>query len=151
MLPEALTTLAGTGAGALVAAMATDVWQGARGAVVRLYRRGGEEQQAAVEGQLHHHDLIVQRADDPDQARQLLLGQWQRDFARLLDDHPDAAAELSDLVEQIRRELPQGRDQWVQTNIARDQGTVYGVQGGNVNHYHQGLPPAPGSNGGDGQ
>ncbi|GAA3117943.1 hypothetical protein GCM10017687_34430 [Streptomyces echinatus] len=151
MLPEAMTTLAASGAGALVAAMATDVWQGARGGAVRLYRRWNGDRNATLEAQLDQHALLVRQADDPDRARQLLSGQWQLLFAQLLSEHPDAEADLRALVETIRRELPESGKQWVQTNIARDQGTVYGVQGGNVIHHHQGLPAAPGSAGEDGR
>ena len=151
MLPEAMTALAASGAGALVAAMATDVWQGARGGAIQLYRRWSGGQNATLEAQLDHHAMLIQQADDPDQARRLLSGQWQLVFAQLLSEHPDAEADLRNLVETIRRELPEGGKQWVQTNIARDQGTVYGVQGGNVIHYHQGLPSTPGSTGEDGR
>lgn len=126
-----------------MAAMASDAWQAGRDGVVRLFRRRGENKQAVLEGQLDHHATLVERADDPDHARQMLAGQWQLEFAQLLADHPDAETELRRLVEQIQSELPASQQEWVQTNIGRDQSTVYGVMGGNVIHYHQGMPADP--------
>ncbi|WP_405793711.1 hypothetical protein [Streptomyces sp. NBC_01506] len=145
MLSETLTVLASSGAGALAAAMATDAWQGARAGAVRLFRRRGDDGQAALEGQLDRQAALVQEADDADEARQLVQGQWQLEFAQLLREHPEAAAELNSLVEGIRSELPEPQQNWVQNITARDHATAYGVQGGNVNHYHQAPRPTPGA------
>ncbi|MEU9478296.1 hypothetical protein [Streptomyces sp. NPDC048191] len=143
MVPEAITALAGTGAGALVSAMASDAWQTGRDGAVRLFRRRADAQRALLEGQLDHHATLVERADDPDGARQLIVGQWQLELVQLLTEHPDAEPELRRLVEEVQSELPRGGKNWVMTNIARDHGTAYGVMGGNVIHYHQGMPPEP--------
>ncbi|WP_413798302.1 hypothetical protein [Streptomyces iranensis] len=143
MVPEAITALAGTGAGALVSAMASDAWQTGRNGVIRLFRREGDAQRASLEGRLDHHATLIERAGDPDQARQLIVGQWQLELVQLLTEHPDAESELRRLVEEIQSELPRGGRNWVMTNIARDHGTVYGAMGGNVIHYHQGMPSDP--------
>ncbi|MFF8594561.1 hypothetical protein ACF061_24540 [Streptomyces sp. NPDC015220] len=89
------------------------------------------------------HAMLVERSGDPDQARQLILRTWQVELAQLLTEHPDTESELRRLVEEIQSELPGGGKNWVMTNIARDHGTVYGVMGGNVIHYHQGMPSDP--------
>lgn len=135
MLAEALAALAGVGGTAVVGAMATDAWQATRSQVARLFRRGGRNRQAVVEAQLDHHAALVERSGDPDQARQSLAGLWSLELQELLAEHPDAAEELQEVIEQVRAQLPARQQAWVQTNIARDQATQNIVQHGTL-HVH---------------
>jgi hypothetical protein len=121
------------GGSAVVGAMATESWAVVRERVVRLFRHRGEEELADVEAQL-----------DVEDARQSLVRSWKRKFARLLDERPEAAAELNALVEQIG---VQGESR-IQTNIARDNGRVFASLGGNV-IVHEAPVPAPHQKGGE--
>ncbi|MDX2680415.1 hypothetical protein [Streptomyces soliscabiei] len=139
-MPEpVLTALALTGATTVVAAMATDAWQVTRAGVNRLFRRGDAVQQGAVDAQLEGNALLVAQAGDADgaeQARQTLIPVWQLHFQALLRDHPETADELRALISEVRAALPEDRQNWTQTNVARDGSTLYAAQGGNVYHYH---------------
>ncbi|RKE23411.1 hypothetical protein [Streptomyces sp. TLI_171] len=147
MLAESLTALAGAGASALIGAMATDLWQGARGGVVRLFGRGGEARGEAIGAQLDEDAVLIARAEpaDADGIRADLLPVWRRRLLLLLEEHPDSEDELRDLVARVQDGLPAGRQVWTQSNTARDHGTVFAVQGGSL-HYHQapeGQVPPP--------
>ncbi|TVL89342.1 hypothetical protein [Streptomyces sp. SAJ15] len=130
----------------VVGAMATDSWLAARGGVTRLFRRRGEDGQSAIEAQLDNNAALVARADDAERVRQTLLPLWLLELESLLDQHPDAADELRELVEEIRERLPAAERTWVQNNVAKDGGQVFAVQGGNV-IVHQALPGQGGGGG----
>ncbi|WP_203856049.1 hypothetical protein [Plantactinospora mayteni] len=138
-MTEALAVLAANGGAALVAAMATDAWQAARNGTARLFGRQGSQRQAAIEAQLDGNIVLVERASDPAQARHGLAPLWQMELIRLLEEHPEAEAELRELVTHIRDALPAAQQQWTQvvmTNIARDNSRLFAALGGNV-IYHE--------------
>jgi hypothetical protein len=149
MLAKELVVLAGTSAATLVAAMTTDAWQSARSAVARVFGRSGELRQSAVEVQLDRHAELVAQAADPDDARLGLVGVWQLELEALLDRHPEAADDLRALLAQIQAEMPPKLQAWVQTNIARDSGTVFAVQGGNLVMYGASAQPTVSAGNGD--
>lgn len=144
MVAEYVADLATAGANALVGAMATDAWRAAKTGVVRLFGRTGPEQQAAIEVQLSRNATRVEQAQDAISVRQRLAPAWQLELESLLSEHPDAAAELTALIAEIRTQLPPAERGWVQTNIARDRGTLFAAQGGNV-IVHQTAQPDPAS------
>ncbi|AWZ07387.1 MULTISPECIES: hypothetical protein [unclassified Streptomyces] len=141
---EDVAALAMTGATTVVAAMATDAWTTARARVARLFRHAGTDQQAAIEAQMDGHAALVARSGDTEGARQDLVPVWRLQLAAFLREHPDAAEELQQLLDEVRAELPPARQVWQQTNTARDNGRVFAALGGNV-IVHQGPaePPAP--------
>jgi hypothetical protein len=155
MLTESLTALAGAGATALIGAMSTDLWQEARGGIARLFGRGGEDRGRAIAAQLDEDAALVVRSDEggADAIRTELLPVWRRRMVQLLEEHPDSEGELRDLVTRVQSGLPFERQVWVQSNTARDHGTLFAVQGGNL-HYHQAavgqLPPSADQDGTDG-
>ncbi|WKX69223.1 hypothetical protein [Streptomyces sp. XD-27] len=116
----------------VVGAMATDSWMAARDGVARLFRGRGEDRQAAIEAQLDNNAALVVRAADAERARRSLLPVWLLELESLLDQHPDVAGELRELVSEIQRRLPETQRAWVQNNVAKDGGQVFAVQGGNV-------------------
>ncbi|XIE81566.1 hypothetical protein AB6O49_34270 [Streptomyces sp. SBR177] len=148
MLAEELAALAGAGATALIGAMATDVWQGARSRAVRLFGRGGEAPGSAIEARLDEDAALVggaQPGREADEIRAELMPVWRRRLILLLEQHPEYEADLRELVDSVRGELPDGRQVWTQQNTARDHGTLFAVQGGNL-HYHpaaDGRVPPP--------
>lgn len=117
----------------MVAAMATDAWQTARSGVSRLFRRGDQAQQAAIEAQLESNAALVSQTESPERARRMLISVWQLQLEDLLRQFPDAGDELQSLVSQIKGELPESTQNWVQTLIAKDNATIFAAQGGNVN------------------
>jgi hypothetical protein len=145
MVAEMLESLAAGGANALVAAMATNAWTLAKTGIARLFRRTGREQQAGIEEQLDRNAALVEQAEDGNSARQSLAGYWQLELKTLLARDPDAAEELRALITKIQERLPPAQQAWVQTNIARDQSSLFAAQGGNVivHHMPPDRPPAP--------
>ncbi|MEV6373622.1 hypothetical protein [Micromonospora musae] len=137
-MTEALTLLATNGGAALAAAMATDAWQAARDGTARLFGREGTHRQAAIGAQLDDSVVLVERAADREHARQVLVPLWQMQLIRLLEDHPEAEAELRELITHIHEALPALQQQWVQrqVNIAHDNSVLLASLGGNV-IYHQ--------------
>ncbi|GAA3569142.1 hypothetical protein GCM10022222_61650 [Amycolatopsis ultiminotia] len=142
---EGLGELAQEGAIALVGAMATGAFRAARDGIGRLFGRLGPARRARAEEQLDEEEGLVVAAgeDERDQARKALAPGWQLRLGRLLEDQPDIEAELRDLIARVQDELPEAQQHWLQTNVARDHGTVLAAQGGNVIQYHAAGKPAP--------
>ncbi|RKN11447.1 hypothetical protein [Streptomyces radicis] len=142
-MDEELTALAAAGAVALVAAMATDLWQGTRNAFAALLnRRAGRRALAAVEAQLDNNAALVRDAEAPAEVRRALLAFWTLELEGLLRRDP-ACREPLDVLVREAREAARGplagggeghrapaRPHLEQTNTARDSGTVFAVQGG---------------------
>jgi len=137
---QMLEALALTGATAVVAAMATDAWQATRTGTARMFHRRGRPLEV-IEAQLDGDAAVVEQDEDTDGARRDLAGPWKRRLVALLREHPDAEADLWALIGQVRKELPEAQQSWVQTNIARHGGQVFAAQGGDV-VVHQ-APPSP--------
>jgi hypothetical protein len=133
--------LAAMAAAALVQAMVTDGWEGVRHKVARLFGRGQPD--AAIERRLDttRDQLTAATPGDLEKMQTALAAQWETRFADLLADHPDAAAELSALVKEIKPDVTAadhavaaGRD----VNVtASGGGVAAGVIHGNV------VPPNP--------
>lgn len=145
MLAEELMALAGTSATTLVAAMTTGAWQSARSGAARLFGRAGESRQS-IEVQLDNSAEMVTQAADPDRVRRGVAGMWQLKLESLLGQDPGAADDLRALMAQVQAELPPELQAWAQTNIARDGGTVFAVQGGNLVVHESSTPAVPAGN-----
>lgn len=147
-MADPVTALAMTGATTLVASMATSAWQSARSRTAALFRRGGEDERR-VETRLDRSAARVEGAAETDGVSDRQIERWRDDFEDLLRDHPEAEGELRGLIQEIQRQLPPVRQQWVQHITARDGGSAHGAQGpgSSVNiHYHAGSghqPPVP--------
>ncbi|WP_431926248.1 hypothetical protein [Nonomuraea jabiensis] len=131
MLAEALSALAATAATTLVGAMATDGWESAKSGFSRLFSRRGQAELDRIDAQLDTNAGRVARKDE-DRVRQALIGVWQLEVEDLLEEHPELAGELRDLVTELQAGLPEKSMTWVQNNIARDHGRLFAAQGGNV-------------------
>ncbi|SEG95210.1 hypothetical protein SAMN05216223_13265 [Actinacidiphila yanglinensis] len=136
-MADPLTALAMTGATTLVASMATSAWQSARSRTAALFHRGGEDERL-VGTRLDRSAARVEGAAETDGVRDGQIGRWRDDFEDLLRDHPEAEGELRGLIQEIQRQLPPVRQQWVQHITARDGGSAYGAQGpgSSVNVHH---------------
>jgi hypothetical protein len=141
LMADTVADLAVAGATTIVSAMATDAWHAVRGGVLRLFRGHGQSR-STIEEQLDEDAELVERDEDPDAARGDLAGLWRRRLARLLAESPDAADDLSALIEQAGALLAPEQTAWVQNNIALQGGRTYGAMGGNVIHYET-MPVRP--------
>jgi hypothetical protein len=137
-----LETLAAAGATALIGAMATDAWQAARVGFANLFGRGNRRRQDFTDGRLDQAAAQVAQADhdNQDRVRAELLAAWQVRLQDLLEEHPDAVEELRMLTAQVQAQLPAAQQAWVQHNLARGRGTVYGVQAGDQHIHYPGTP-----------
>ncbi|MFI1716840.1 hypothetical protein [Streptomyces litmocidini] len=144
-MDDALLVLAQAGAGAVVAAMATDAWNSARTRAAHLFRRGDRvptDEVEPLEGELleRDHQLIVAMEDrDRDEARARLQPGWELRLRLLLESRPEAAEEIRRLVDEIESSLGSAERRSVQINTARDHGQVFAAQGGTV-IVHQASP-----------
>ncbi|MFD9722598.1 hypothetical protein [Streptomyces sp. NPDC059072] len=142
-------TLATTAGAALVAAMATDAWHQAREATVDLWRRFRPDRAELVAedlDELRGDALAAQEAQDTATIEQL-AADWQQRLAELLRRRPDLAEDLQAVLDDVLDGSLTDEDRvrvQRQINIARDNGRVFGVMGGNL-IYHEGAKPADGA------
>jgi hypothetical protein len=103
-----VVVLAAMAAAALVQAMVTDGWEGVRHRVAQLFGRGQPD--AAIERRLDatRDQLTAAAPGDLETVQAALAAQWETRFADLLADHPDAAADLTALVKEIKPDVTAG-------------------------------------------
>ncbi|MGH3692698.1 MAG: hypothetical protein ACRDRX_01615 [Pseudonocardiaceae bacterium] len=139
MLTEALAALAASGGTALVAAAATDAWQSARTGFARLVTAGGWRHEL-VESRLDQTATEVERAAEPDVARERLLPVWQLRLSDLLEELPELAEDLRELTDRVQAQLPAAQQEWVQARFevhaGRDAYTAGRDQ--TITHHHHG-------------
>jgi hypothetical protein len=131
-----------TAASAVVTAMATDAWQQAKEAVVKLWRRSRPSHVPAIEADLDetHAEVIAARAAGDQAAEEGLVADWQRKLRRLLDVDPALGIELRRVLdEELTPLLPTGeraRLANIQNITASAPGaTAQGAMFGNVIYY----------------
>jgi 8-oxo-dGTP diphosphatase len=138
---DELAALAAAGAGALVTAMATDAWKSMRDAVAALFRRANPGRHHAINVQLEEDASLVAGAHDPAKTRAAVEGMWEQRLTALLIADPGYAPELQALIRRFAE--TSGKTQRMkQTNTARDSGTVFAAQQGNVYVYPADASPA---------
>ena len=141
---DELTVLAETGAAALVTAMATELWQGARDAVVGLFRRDAGGEPEAIEAQLDRNAALVAESAEPDDVRRTLFRLWTLELAACCAGTPPAWSGRparrrgGGRTPGSRRGFL--REHYEQTNIANESGTVLAVQHGDLHN----TPAGPG-------
>jgi hypothetical protein len=106
LVNDNLAALAARGARTLAAAMTTGAWPAARSAMIRLFSVHGLHHQAVVRAQLDGGVALVELAGHPDRARKGLVSLWELELALLLQEHPEAAAELRQFIAEIGPALP---------------------------------------------
>jgi len=119
-----MATLAALAGNTLVTAAVTDAFDEARHQVARVFGRGKPDR--AIERRLTttRHQLTAIAPAELDAVRAACVRQWETRFVDLLADHPEAASELSALVEQLKTAIAQAGG-----NVAN---TVSGVVHGPV-------------------
>ncbi|MFC8621078.1 hypothetical protein [Streptomyces anulatus] len=133
-MSDELTLLAEAGAAAVVAAMATDLWQGTRDCVLGLFRRDAPDSAAPVGARLDEGAALVRTSAAPDDVRRALAGTWARELRELLRRDPACRMPLARLTAEVDGAFASGRAAVVleQNNTARDSGTVFAVQHGDI-------------------
>jgi hypothetical protein len=148
MLAETLMALAALAGNTVVAAATTDAWEAARRKFAQLLGRGDPKQAQLAEQRLEETRQQLSGLDgaDLEQTRGALAERWAGRLGDLLEEDPDAEADLRALVQEIHTALPAGvvsaADHAVaagrNVNIRADRGGVAaGVIHGNV------APPNP--------
>jgi hypothetical protein len=89
----------------MVTMMATDAWQAARDGVIALWRRiqPGRADATAVQLDASREDALAAGVADDQQTLSELRAQWQGLFRRLVVAHPEAAAELRALLDELQQ------------------------------------------------
>lgn len=110
MLAETLMALAALAGNTVVAAAATDAWEAAGRGFARLLGRGDPKQEQLAEQRLAEtrEQLTGAEGADLEQARAALAQRWAGRLVDLLEEYPDAEADLRALVQQVQAALPAG-------------------------------------------
>ena len=110
MLAETLMALAALAGNTVVAAATTDAWEAARRGFARLLGRGDPDRTKMAEQRLEQtrEQLTGAAGTDSEQARAALAERWAGRLADLLEEHPDAEADVRALVQEIQAALPAG-------------------------------------------
>jgi len=110
MLAETLMALAALAGNTVVAAATTDAWEAARRSFARLLGQGDPDRTAVAERRLGeaHDQLTGVTGADLEQVRMALAARWTGRLADLLEEHPDAEADLRTLIKQVQAGLPAG-------------------------------------------
>jgi hypothetical protein len=148
VLAETLMALAALAGNTVVAAATTDAWEAARRGFTRLIGRGDPKQEQLAEQRLAEtrEQLAGAEGQDLERARAALAERWAGRLADLLEEHPDAEADLRALVQQIQEALPAGMMSAADHAVAAGRdvnisavsgGVAAGVIHGNV------APPGP--------
>jgi hypothetical protein len=107
---EVLMALAQWAGQTVAAAALTDVWESARRKFARLLGRGDARKTEVAERWLTEtrEQLTALEGADLERARAAQAQRWEGRFTDLLDEDPDAEADLRALMEEIRAMLPAG-------------------------------------------
>ena len=108
MLAEGLMALASLAGRTVVAAAATDAWEAASRGFARLLGRGDPRQTELAEQRLEQarEQLTGVPAADLERVQSRLEAAWQARLQDVLEEHPEIAADLQVLVDQIQTQLP---------------------------------------------
>lgn len=134
---DPLVLAAGT---AVINAMATDGWEQARAAVVRLWRRVHPERVPAIEAELEEvrGEVVAARQAGDAAVETELAADWQRKLKRLLAADPGQIAELRRVLdEELTPLLPEKERVHIVQNITASapDASAQGVMFGNlINH-----------------
>lgn len=130
MGPE-IAGLATGGAGVLVGAMITDAWSQTKARFLALWRRHCPGQEEALDTALEaaREDLTALEAGQPrDQAAAAMRLRWQARFEVFLENCPEAAEDLGEILAQLGgQEPPAGGHVTQNIHASRDAYTSAGA------------------------
>jgi hypothetical protein len=102
MDPVALAALAQSAGNALVTAAVTGTWEDLRHKIAGWFGRGQPDPQIERRLDATRDQLLAAAPGELERVQATLAAQWQTRFADLLADHPEAAAGLGALVQEIQ-------------------------------------------------
>ena len=107
-VPLELLALAALAGQTVVAAAATDAWESTKRGFAQLFGRGDQGRAELAERRLEDTRNQLEAVPGPEleQARRQLEAAWKTRLVDLLEEHPDAADDLQDLIDHIRAQLP---------------------------------------------
>ena len=111
MLGDSLLTLAALAGQMVVDAAISDGWETAEQGYAQLLGRGDPRQTELAERWLKetHEQLAGDAGADKEMVRTALAGRWAGRWADLLEEDPDAEAELRTLVREVQAAPPAGK------------------------------------------
>lgn len=133
-LEEGLLSLASLAGRTVVVAAVTDAWGTAKRGFARLLGHGDPHRTELVERRLEqaHQQLTGAPVAELAQVQAQLETAWQTRLLDLLEEYPDAAAELRALVEQIQAQLPAGAVSAASHGVAAGRDVNISASGGGV-------------------
>jgi len=131
MLVEDLMALAALAGRTVVAAASTDAWEACKRGFGRLLGRGDPKKEQLAEQRLEETRQQLAGADS-EQARAAQEAQWTTRLADLLEENPDAEAELQALVREIQAQLPAGVVSAADHAVAAGRDVKISASGGGV-------------------
>ncbi|MEU2269822.1 hypothetical protein ACFZAD_39520 [Streptomyces iakyrus] len=130
---DQVMALAASGSAALMAAAMTDVWSSTRSAVARVFGRHDPDGQRVMLARLDRDVTALEAAGtDRDRAREELTAAWRTRLGDWIEEHPAAADDLEELIQQICKQLPSQQQAWFMSVVGRDNSIVYAVMRGNI-------------------
>ncbi len=110
VLAEGFVSLASLAGRTVAAAAVTDAWEMAKQGFARLLGCGDSERTGVAERRLEQtrEELAGIPAAELERAHSQLEAAWQTRLLDLLEEHPETAADLQALVEQVQAQLPAG-------------------------------------------
>jgi len=130
-MQDVIVTLGASGAGAILSAAGTDAWKTAREGTVKLFSLRGRKAAEVIDRRLEEIGNATFSGDrDDEQARMRELPRWTVRLEDLLEERPEAATELQELVQEITSRLPpRSSIQNIQNIKARDNNQILTNQG----------------------
>ena len=135
---DALAALAGN---TIVAAAVTDAFDGVRAQVARIFGRGEPDRRIQRRLEETRRQLAAAAPEVQVRAQEAQARQWGTRLADLLADHPEAAAELQELIAEFQPALPQAGGNVTNTISGTVQGPV--LMGRDFGHITLGRPDDP--------
>jgi hypothetical protein len=131
---EVLLSLASLAGRTVAAAAATDAWESVKRRFARLLGRDDAARADVMERRLEQarEDLRGVPADQLEQARALVAVAWQTRLLDVLDEHPEMAAELRALVDEVRLQLAVGTASAAGHGVAAARDVAITASGGGV-------------------
>jgi hypothetical protein len=138
MALEWIIQLAASGGAALAGAAATDAWRYARDGFAKALSRDDRSRAGQLERRLDATAGEIERTGDVDRerVRDAHRVAWQTRIEDVLEEHPEIATDLTELIREVQERLPRAEQRWVQhVVVSGPQARANVVQGGNIINY----------------
>lgn len=141
---EVLVALAEFAGQTVAAAAITDAWEGIRGRFARLLGRGDDRRtQIAEQWLAQTRKQLTAAGQDPGHVREAQAQRWAGRFSDLLDENPEVAVQLRELVEEVAARLATGAASAAGHSLAAGRDVTITASGGGTaaGVIHVNVPP----------